>query len=205
MDENTINMEEFACASPSAGNSFTVPNNGSSAEKKMYQNIVGVLKCYCKEKKWNMCRYWWKIRTWDAVQAGTSAILDQNKLSWVMQHRSGCEEWTSTGRNSCSDWSQKCINIEALTQYKTKCITKVKVFWCFVREALNTFLELSEFCLELQNRRLCKIKTWKEKILRVFQCQKSKRVSFGCVKHMCHEGFLQKMPKVGEIDVTNIK
>jgi len=43
-------MEEYACTSPSAGNSITVPNNRSSAEKNIFQNIVGVLKCYCKKK-----------------------------------------------------------------------------------------------------------------------------------------------------------
>jgi len=59
MDENTINMEEFACALPSAGNSFTVPNNGSSAEEKIFQNIVGVFfEMFLQKKKWNMCGYW---------------------------------------------------------------------------------------------------------------------------------------------------
>jgi hypothetical protein len=61
-----------------------------------------------------MCRYWWKIWNWEAVQAATSAILDWNKLLWVMQHRSGHDEWTSTGQSGCSDWSQKCFNREAV-------------------------------------------------------------------------------------------
>jgi hypothetical protein len=36
------NIEEFACASPSASNSVTVPSNGSSAEKNIFWNIVGI-------------------------------------------------------------------------------------------------------------------------------------------------------------------
>jgi hypothetical protein len=87
-----------------------------------------------KKKKWNMCRYWWKIRNWGAVHAGTSAILDRNKQSWVMQYWSGHEEWTSTGQNSCTDWSQKCLNTEAveLAQYaRRQCITEVKVSLMF--------------------------------------------------------------------------
>jgi len=37
-------MEEIACALPSAGNAVTVPNDGSSAEKKFFPEY-----CWCLE------------------------------------------------------------------------------------------------------------------------------------------------------------
>jgi hypothetical protein len=51
MDENTINMEESVRTSPSAGDSLTVPNNRSSAEEKIFQNIVVHVQILVKNMK----------------------------------------------------------------------------------------------------------------------------------------------------------
>jgi hypothetical protein len=69
---------------------------------------------------------------------------------------------------------------------KTKWITEVKVFWCFVYEALNTFFgELSELCLELQNRRMCKKSNMKtENSQRTLMLEMWKSVILMCKTHV---------------------
>lgn len=53
---------------------------------------------------------------------------------------------------------------------KTKCKSKVHVLQDVVYESIDTFLELSELCFKLHDRKcvLCEFKTEKEKILRAY-------------------------------------